>query len=246
MWLVASAWRVVPALLRLRDEFDQLAPDRDRGADGTIGDTAHKARSSDHNPDDTAGSATPHTDTDTIAEVHALDVDSSGPWPAGMTMPKAVAVVVARMNAMDTPAPVSYVIWDHHIYESPDWAERPYDGTDPHTGHAHFGARYGSGAGASNPENYDGSFGLLEAFTVAHDPLDTADCTKLWGTDIIPNPDQRNDSPGHTPPGTNPTTGAAFAVGDIWQLLYNLYDEVQQVKLTGQDTHARVIALQGE
>jgi hypothetical protein len=159
-----STWVALADLSSLRAEFNELAPGRDKGADGMVGDAAHQAESSDHNPDDTAGSRTPHTDSDNIAEVHALDVDSSGPWPAGMTMAKAVAVVVARMKSMGSKAPLNYVIWDHHIYEHPGWAAATYSGTDPHTNHAHFSSAYGSGTGSSNPENYPGPWGLLEEF----------------------------------------------------------------------------------
>jgi hypothetical protein len=59
---------------------------------------------------------------------------------------------------------------------------------------------------------------------VADMPLVKADADVVWGDDIIPNPDQRADAPGHTPPGTNVTTGAAFAVGDMWQRVYDLRD----------------------
>lgn len=159
-----SAWVPLADLTSLRAEFNALAPGRDKGADGMVGDAAHQAESSDHNPDDTPGSRTPHTDSDNIAEVHALDVDSTGPWPAGMTMAKAVAVVVNLMHAMGTRAPLNYVIWDRHIYEHPAWAAAPYYGTDPHTNHAHFSSAYGSGTGSSNPENYPGPWGLEEEF----------------------------------------------------------------------------------
>jgi hypothetical protein len=36
-----SAWVVVPNLLKLRDEFNLVSPKRDKGADGTIGDSNH-------------------------------------------------------------------------------------------------------------------------------------------------------------------------------------------------------------
>lgn len=161
---MASSWIVVADLLDLRAEFNALGPARDKGADGTIGDAAHKAESSDHNPDDTPGSKTPHTDTDTIAEVHALDVDSSGPWLNGATMDKAVGVVLAKMRLLGPAAPLAYVIWDHEIYYNPTFLANPYGGDDPHTNHAHFSSRYGSGTGASNPETYTGSWGIREAF----------------------------------------------------------------------------------
>lgn len=172
-----SSWVNLPDLLSLRAEFDQLAPDRDRGGDGTIGDQAHADRSSDHNPDETG--ATPHEDSDNINEVHALDVDSTGPWPFPMTMADAVDVVIDTCKRLGSKSPLNYVIWDKHIYQHPSWTRTAYTGTDPHTGHAHFSSRYGSGSGSSNPENYSGPWGLLEVFGVL-----SAD-DKKWITDQI-------------------------------------------------------------
>jgi hypothetical protein len=164
-----SSWIVVPDLLSLRGEFDQLAPNRDRASDGTIGDQAHAERSSDHNADDTPGSNTPHSDSDTIAEVHALDVDSTGPWPDGMTMAKAFLVLRQKMISLSTRAPLAYLIFDRQWCEYPTWAVKPYTLSDPHTGHLHASSRYGAGATPSNPETYAGPWGLLEAFMALSD-----------------------------------------------------------------------------
>lgn len=148
-----TAWQVVPGLLALRDEYNAAGPARDKGADGTIGDTAHQSRPSDHNVDDTPGSLTPHTDTDSVPEVHALDIDNSGPWRQGFDFPASVERVRAR-HAAGADDRLNYIIWDHRIAERSNgyrWA--PYGGTDLHTGHAHFSSRYGSGtAAAGNPE----------------------------------------------------------------------------------------------
>ena len=37
----AARWRVAKALLALRDQVNQMAPNRDKSSDGTIGDEAH-------------------------------------------------------------------------------------------------------------------------------------------------------------------------------------------------------------
>lgn len=42
---------VPPILLSIRAEADALAPNRSHASDGTVGDAAHAARESDHNPD---------------------------------------------------------------------------------------------------------------------------------------------------------------------------------------------------
>lgn len=116
-----TAWYLVPCLDQLRTEFDALSPHRDRGADGSIGDTAHSQRVSDHNPDPEG-------------RVLALDIDVTGPWP----VPFADLVESVRGDRR-----LEYVIFNHRIASrSQAWKWRKYGGVDPHTGHAHFSARH--------------------------------------------------------------------------------------------------------
>jgi hypothetical protein len=127
---------LVPCLVALRAEFNAVAPGRDKGADGWIGDPAHAARTSDHNPRPDGA-------------VLALDIDSTGPWPGGRGwFDGAVRDLVERERlAWLSPTGicrVQYVIWDEriaHIDNDLVWV--PYTGSsDPHTGHAHFSARH--------------------------------------------------------------------------------------------------------
>lgn len=142
-----SDWILIPCLHALRDEFNALAPGRDKGADGSIGDTAHAAGgTSDHLPDEDTP-ALRGKDADSVNEVHALDIDSTGPWPAGLTMDKIVAHILSycrRANSDPLNEPrLRYIIWNRKIYRAPGWAAEVYTGTaDPHTGHAHFSAEY--------------------------------------------------------------------------------------------------------
>lgn len=46
-------WHLAPCLVALVQDIDTLAPGRSTRSDGSIGDTAHQARPSDHNPDAT-------------------------------------------------------------------------------------------------------------------------------------------------------------------------------------------------
>lgn len=55
--------RLVAAGVQLRKQIDKRWPKRDRRSDGWIGDQAHQARRSDHNPDGRGW-------------VHALDIDA--------------------------------------------------------------------------------------------------------------------------------------------------------------------------
>lgn len=170
---------VVADLLDLQKEINTVGPKRDHGADGTIGDKAHQQESSDHNPDDTPGVKTPFTDPDKIPEVHALDADNSGPWLPGWNMGRIVAIVVGRHHSgvMDVLQNVIYMgtIWSRTW----GWTSRPYDGADQHTGHAHFSSRYGSGAGASNPENYTGSWGIVDALNADQGEADV-EAADVW------------------------------------------------------------------
>lgn len=140
-----SAWTVVPCLLALRAEFDRVNPGRDRGADGTIGDSAHTS-TSDHSPDEDSDVLRDH-DADSKNEVHALDIDSSGPWPAGRSFKSMVMDVIAGEKAKwldaDDMCRLNYVIIDREIYDKDtNFNPQPYTGSDPHTNHAHFSARY--------------------------------------------------------------------------------------------------------
>lgn len=102
------------SLKRLKAALDARWPNRDRGLDGWIGDEAHQARTSDHNPDRTTG------------VVRARDIDKDG-----------IHVPTVLASAMSHPS-TNYVIFNRKIYRYADqfW-QRSYDGSNPHTGHLH-------------------------------------------------------------------------------------------------------------
>lgn len=56
--------RLVPAGVVLREQINAKYPKRDKRSDGWVGDRAHSARASDHNPDSRGW-------------VHAIDVDEN-------------------------------------------------------------------------------------------------------------------------------------------------------------------------
>ena len=152
----------VPASTSLVDEINWLAPKRDKSSDGTIGNKAHSETSSDHNLDETG--ATPGEDVDSINEVHARDIDSSGPWPKGWSMERIVGLVVGNHRA-GRDNRLQNVIYNRRIWSrSWGWTERPYTRANPHDKHAHFGFRYGSG-GAGNPEQDTSPWGIKAART---------------------------------------------------------------------------------
>lgn len=100
----------------------------------SLGDAAHAASHSDHNPD-------------SRGIVHAIDVM----MPAGSSN----AITTLRWLLAD-PTDLQYVIHDRKIYEVANgFAPRAYTGTDPHTNHIHVSGRHGSvGANSATGTGY--------------------------------------------------------------------------------------------
>jgi hypothetical protein len=157
MVVTMSDSRLVPSLKRLREEFDTLAPHRDRGADGDVGDKAHRAEVSAHNPDDTPGVRVPREDADKIPEIHALDIDSTGPWPPGRDLNWSVEVIRGRhLRGFDYR--LQNIIWrDRIASRSWGWTWEPRPGIG-HYDHAHFECTSESAAEADTRP-----WGLLES-----------------------------------------------------------------------------------
>ncbi len=158
----------LPASTSLLAEINAIAPGRDKASDGTIGDAAHRDSVSDHNPDET-GNTGGVEDADSIDEVHARDVDRSGPWPPGWSMERIVQIILARCRS-GAERRLRYIIYNRRIWRaSNDWRQEEYSGSNPHTEHAHFSVVYGSGSGSSNPENITSPWGILAAYEQEQD-----------------------------------------------------------------------------
>lgn len=114
------AWKLAPALAALISDVNQAWPDRSKASDGTIGDASHSARKSEHNPNREPDDDVPD------GYVTAADIDKDGIDPARL-----LRVLIADQR-------VWYVIWDRHIYSRTyGFKKRPYNGSNPHTGHLH-------------------------------------------------------------------------------------------------------------
>lgn len=120
---------LAPSLVRLRDALNARWPNRDRTTDGWIGDAAHQAQVSDHNPDPRSG------------VVRALDIDKDG-----IHIPSVLA------SLMIHPA-TNYVIHDRRIYRRGDrFKPRAYEGRNPHTSHIHESIMHSPGSENSKRE----------------------------------------------------------------------------------------------
>lgn len=130
------AWVVTASLARLMADFRTTFPAKSRASDGTIGDTAHQAETSGHNPDDTPGSKAEYSDADSKAEVRAIDVDNTLRDPRGVTMEQVVQRLLATPADRDR---LMYVIYNRRIWRKKNsWRQETYTGSSPHTEHAHF------------------------------------------------------------------------------------------------------------
>lgn len=114
------------SLVKLRDEVNSLWPNRSKVSDGWIGDAAHSARKSDHNPDWGAPGRR-------RGVVRALDITVRG-------------IDVDRLLRHTTnDSRVAYVIYNRRIYtHSRGWYA--YNGSNPHTNHVHVSIAHTSTA----------------------------------------------------------------------------------------------------
>lgn len=148
---------LVPCLVVLRNEFNELSPGRDRVSDGWIGDQAHAMSVSDHNGDESG--RTPYEDADDVDEVHGLDADETGPWPGGVDMGH-MTREIAKRHRLGLDDRLQNIIYAGQIASrSWGWTWRPYGGSNQHHQHAHFSARYGSAQESSTRP-----FGLVARF----------------------------------------------------------------------------------
>ncbi|MEU6387664.1 hypothetical protein ABZ847_29370 [Streptomyces bauhiniae] len=115
-------WHLAPALTVLRNEINARWPHRDRTSDGSIGDAAHQAGTSDHNPNGRGS-------------VNAIDVDRDG-----VDVPAILAAVERHPSA-------HYWIFNRQIADRDDgWKRRPYSGSNPHDKHVHVSIRQSQAA----------------------------------------------------------------------------------------------------
>lgn len=124
------AWRVARSLETLRSQINAIAPNRDKTSDGTIGDAAHAARASDHNPNSQG-----------VVTAYDIDHDPVG----GMDTYK-----LAEILRQNKDPRLEYVISNGRIFNSrvAPWQWREYTGSNKHDKHMHVSVH-------NEPELYD-------------------------------------------------------------------------------------------
>lgn len=170
-----TAWVLAPALVQLRNELNFLWPNRDHSSDGAIGDAAHAASPSDHNPNPQG-------------VVCAYDIDTDLDGTDDSNDPEMDALVEwLRLH----PHPnLKYVIYRRRIFRSYDkpgipaftWAAYT---KDPHISHPHISVGVGSD-GHSAPGTYDDTTPWLSGFGQQEDDdmIDPAKFdTVAWNVD---------------------------------------------------------------
>ncbi len=140
-------WRAMNSLLVLRDQVNAFAPNRLRGSDGLVGDAAHQATISDHNPHDVDG-----VGRDIVT---ALDLTHD---PAGGFDSYRFAETLRR----NRDRRIKYVISNGRMFSSyatssyAPFAWRPYSGADQHKGHVHVSVLDAVISDTGTPWNLDG------------------------------------------------------------------------------------------
>lgn len=115
-----NPWRPAYSLTKLLAQVNTTCPARSKASDGIIGDTAHAASVSDHNPDP---DGVVHALDLTHDPIHGLDATKLGVALINSHDPRIAYLIVNRRIASSTISP---------------WTWRPYNGTDPHTSHLHL------------------------------------------------------------------------------------------------------------
>lgn len=125
-------WRLANSLVRLRDQVNAKYPNRNKASDGTIGDAAHAASASDHNPNG-------------AGVVCAMDITHSP--QTGFD----VHALADRLRVNRHPD-LKYIISNRRIAGAwTGWAWAPYNGSNPHSSHAHFSVGRGNDGQSTPP-----------------------------------------------------------------------------------------------
>lgn len=115
------SWQLSLAGFTLREQINRAFPNRDRRSDGTIGDSSHSARKSDHNPD-------------AKGWVRAIDIDANL-----SDDPKAAYVLANQLRVLARrDRRLSYIIFNRRMASRRTlWRWVRYRGINGHEKHIH-------------------------------------------------------------------------------------------------------------
>ena len=143
------AWRVAYSLDELRNEVNARWPNRNKASDGTIGDPAHAAIPSDHNPN-------------AAGVVCAFDITNDNINGPGSDW-------LARQFLASPHPDAKYFIWNRQIAsKTHGWTVRSFTGSDPHTSHMHVSVGVGPDGASQQP--YDDRVAWLRPSPVPPPP----------------------------------------------------------------------------
>lgn len=114
-----ATWRVARGLDKLLAQINEMAPNRSKASDGSIGDPAHRDRPSDHNPD-------------AQGVVRARDFTHDPGHGADMGE-------ISEALRLSRDRRITYVIFNRRVFSATNepWRWRPYTGSNPHDKHMH-------------------------------------------------------------------------------------------------------------
>lgn len=136
-------WRLAKSLEQLRQQVNDSAPGRSTISDGSIGDTAHSNRTSDHNPWCGPG---------VVTAIDITDDPSAGADMKGLT---------ESLRLSQDPR-IKYVIFSGRMFSSyptsstPAWTWRPYTGINAHAHHAHISVQCDVSKDSMRPWDIEG------------------------------------------------------------------------------------------
>lgn len=167
-------WRLAKSLEVLRNQVNVAYPNRSKVSDGTIGDTAHTASASDHNPN-------------AAGVVCAIDLTHD---PAHGFDAHALA---ERLRVNRHPS-LKYIISNSRIAGAwTNWQWLPYRGSNPHSSHVHFSV--GVGPDGSSVGDYDNTsnWNVMGSTNQGVKDVATAENIKaVWRNVLGREPDQRD------------------------------------------------------
>lgn len=138
------SWYAAPSVAALLSQATTLYPDRDKRSDGTIGDAAHQAEQSDHNPDSKGC-------------VHAADVTHGPYWGNPHLDGRLLCnAIIARRDPR-----LKYMIFERQIMSGNagpfPWVWRSYYGASQHLEHVHVSINYTSASENDTSPWYSGT-----------------------------------------------------------------------------------------